>query len=557
MKALSFRKALPLFLLLGFTVAAMPARADDDPDEVALAKACDEGRLDDVKKLIFQGVSLDSNTGSYGETPLGNAADSDHLEVLQFLLDKGARPDFADNEGSTPLLHACNTDSTDCALALIKAGANVNQGSNWHRTPLMYAAQKGNDTIVAALLAAKADIDANCSDGPAVYWAVANNKPSTVKLLADAGANLALMPVGYDTRMYVYTLMATAVMKADGQMVDYLVSKGVSVESPDMDGRTALMAASFWSKADSVRELLAMGAKINAKDNKGRTALMETAFVGDTKMIELLLVKGADIDATDNQGETALTLAGDRGEVGVVDLLTQKGAQRTDTHIIATDPSPEPLTTAQAWALGVVALYAQKNGQNPYILGLNPHLLGFNAINDQAPLLKDGSGITSHDSLLKVLDDLRDHGYHTEYQNQGIALSRLSDTDLQNLIEQHIDKAVQIKATRDSYNKWQARTGLAWDICRSAYLVNMGYGAHYLTEQEAWDRLMEIARQAQGNFSSWQELSDNYLDGREIWSNKRDPDWDACAKLLLNPKEPNSPWNQLPWKTDLSSLSAN
>jgi hypothetical protein len=317
------------------------------------------------------------------------------------------------------------------------------------------------------------------------------------------------------------------------------------------------MAAAFWSKADSVTELLAMGAKINAKDNKGRTALMEAAFVGDTKMIELLLNKGADMDATDNQGETALTLAGDRGLVEVVDLLTKKGAKRTDLHLIATDPSPEPLTTAQAWALAVVALYPQINGQNPHTLGFNPHLLGFNATTDEAPLLKDGWGITGHDSLIKVLDDLHDHGDHAEYQNQGIALSRLSDTDLQNLIEEHIDKVVQIKATRDSYNKWQARTGLAWDICRAGYVINLAYDAHYLTEQEAWDRLMALARDAQANFSSWQELSDNFLDGREIWHNKREPAWDACAKLLLNPKETNSTWNQLSWKTDLTDVSAN
>ena len=63
---------------------------------------------------------------------------------------------------------------------------------------------------------------------------------------------------------------------------------------------------------------------------------------------------------------------------------------------------------------------------------------------------------------------------------------------------------------------------------------------------------MAIAKQTQDIFSSWQELSDNFLDGREIWAGARDPKFDACARLLLNPKDPNSPWNNIPWNTDLA-----
>ncbi len=96
------------------------------------------------------------------------------------------------------------------------------------------------------------------------------------------------------------------------------------------------------------------------------------------------------------------------------------------------------------------------------------------------------------------------------------------------------------------------KSGLAWDLCRAAYLVNGGYAAHYLNEPEAWDRLIAIAQTAQNNFSSWREMSDNFLDGREIWAGWRDPKFEACAQLLLNPHDPNSPWNQNPWKTDLS-----
>jgi hypothetical protein len=116
------------------------------------------------------------------------------------------------------------------------------------------------------------------------------------------------------------------------------------------------------------------------------------------------------------------------------------------------------------------------------------------------------------------------------------------------------EQAAGAKGLRAGYIKWKDRVGLAWDLCRMANLVNVGYDMHYISEEEAWSFLQVIARQTQAAFGSWQEMSDNFLDGREGWYGKRDPRYDACAQLLLNPGDPNSPWNQAPWKTDLSSL---
>jgi len=154
---------------------------------------------------------------------------------------------------------------------------------------------------------------------------------------------------------------------------------------------------------------------------------------------------------------------------------------------------------------------------------------------------------------LHELDDLRDKGHHTTYQSEGAKFAQMTDDQFQQVLQAHSNDVTAIKATRTSYLKWKDRSGLAWDLCRSAHLVNAGYSTHYLNESEAWDRLMPIAQQAQKNFSSWQEMSDNFLDGREIWANNRDPRFEACAQLLLNPQDMNSPWNQNPWKTNLSA----
>jgi hypothetical protein len=112
--------------------------------------------------------------------------------------------------------------------------------------------------------------------------------------------------------------------------------------------------------------------------------------------------------------------------------------------------------------------------------------------------------------------------------------------------------AVRLQAERDSYLKWQDRDALAWDLCRSAMQVNNGYAAGYISEPEAWQDQLAIAQVVQCTFTSWKEMSDNFLDGRQIWANLRDPHMEACAQLLLTPSETRSPWNQLPWETPLS-----
>jgi hypothetical protein len=66
---------------------------------------------------------------------------------------------------------------------------------------------------------------------------------------------------------------------------------------------------------------------------------------------------------------------------------------------------------------------------------------------------------------------------------------------------------------------------------------------------------MSVAQQVQTSFGSWDEMGENFLDGREIWSGKRDPKFDSSYRLLGNAKDPNSPWNQSPWNCDLSQPS--
>jgi len=550
----------------------------DSPDSI-LARACEQGDVTRVMTLVEQGAEVNATAGKYQITPLMAAA-TKNFDATMYLISKGAKLDAVDSEGNTALLRASFANSDNCAMELLSAGANPNLANTAGFSPLMAAAKNGDDALVKVLLDHQADVNATGAAPAAIWWAVAGDKLSTARELIDGGADLRLKAtVPADPKKPRLSLLGAAAATGDMDMMDLLLNHGLEVDSPGDDGTTPLMVAAEQDGTNALAKLLKAGAEVDAqnqagetaliraakhdrplaldmlheeranmdvKDKDGKTALIWAAISGNTRSAIYLIDHGADLNAIDDKGETALTWAGDTGNVTMVDLCKQKGAQRTDLHIIAKREPPVPLPPARAWAMAVGAIYLQRDGLDPKVLGAdgNP--------NQQQAMLRRDWNVTDEESLVRELDFLRDTGQHALYASKGANLGIMTDDQFTQVVRENPGYSTQIKALRVSYFKWKEHSGLAWDLCRASNLVNAGYTAHYFTEKEAWDRLLAIARLAQGTFTSWKDMSDNFLAGREIWANRRDPRFEACAQLLLNPQDPNSPWNQNPWKTDLS-----
>ena len=92
--------------------------------------------------------------------------------------------------------------------------------------------------------------------------------------------------------------------------------------------------------------------------------------------------------------------AGDHGDAPLVAYLAGKGAKLTDVHILPKPASNPPLTPAQSWALAVGAIYVQRNGTNP-------HVLGYDADTDDPENAKDELkrdwNVTNQVQLLRCL----------------------------------------------------------------------------------------------------------------------------------------------------------
>jgi len=120
--------------------------------------------------------------------------------------------------------------------------------------------------------------------------------------------------------------VADAAERQDETLVASLVAKGVSVNTTQPDGATALHWAVYHDRGPTVDLLLRRGAKVNAANDHGVTALALACEVGNVPMVERLLSAGADPNMATKTGVTPLMTAARAGSLPAVRALLAKRA---------------------------------------------------------------------------------------------------------------------------------------------------------------------------------------------------------------------------------------
>jgi hypothetical protein len=97
---------------------------------------------------------------------------------------------------------------------------------------------------------------------------------------------------------------------------------------------------------------------------------------------------------------------------------------------------------------------------------------------------------------------------------------------------------------------WRTHGSLwGWDLPRAIWLCRWGALAGFLSEEEAWERILGYASQLRQQFGSWAELGENYRAGFNFWSDDDDDgDVRSALETLQDPKYTNSPWTLNPWR---------
>ncbi|CAE7773104.1 ANKRD50, partial [Symbiodinium necroappetens] len=154
-------------------IVPFPESRLDDQSSIELCEAAARGQLAEVETLLQLPVdpdasmplmSIQNSKGavleiSRGVPALVAGARGGHAQVVELLVEAGARKDLCDREGKTALMCAAWCGHDRAVQLLLKAGAERDMRDNWGSTALIYAAEEGHAPIVRLLLKASAQTD--------------------------------------------------------------------------------------------------------------------------------------------------------------------------------------------------------------------------------------------------------------------------------------------------------------------------------------------------------------------------------------------------------------
>lgn len=123
------------------------------------------------------------------------------------------------------------------------------------------------------------------------------------------------------------TALADTAAHSDMAGVRAMIAQKADVNTPQVDGTTALHWASHYDDVETVKALLAAGANAKTTNRYGITPLAEACVNGNAEMIAMLVKAGADVNAPHAEGETPLMTAAKTGNPEAVKVLLDAGAQ--------------------------------------------------------------------------------------------------------------------------------------------------------------------------------------------------------------------------------------
>jgi len=289
-----------------------------------------------IEYLLTQpGNTVDKLTHD-GRIYLHWAAMRGNVELMEYLVAKGAKGNFVDGHGATPINFAAgggqqNTKVYDICLAHgadLKKDLN-NDGAN----ALLIAIPNDKDLALTNYFISKG-LDLKSTDAAgnnAFSYAARAGKIETLKALLQKGvpanSNAILMAAqgsrGGANSIEVYQYLESLKLKPNvigksgenalhaivrrpkqDEIIRYFLSKGVDVNKADEDGNTVFMNAAASNRDTATIGLLLSSVKnINLGNSKGVSALAMAVRSNSPEVIGYLISKGADIKTADKNGE--------------------------------------------------------------------------------------------------------------------------------------------------------------------------------------------------------------------------------------------------------------
>ncbi|MCE3233237.1 MAG: Pfs, and Ankyrin domain protein [Rickettsiaceae bacterium] len=269
------------------------------------------GDLDSMRSFFQKGAE-------YDELP-------DYWECA--IEEKVANANGIDSEGKTALHYAAENGHVDIIRFLLEKGADVNaqykknkenDRHNAMRTPLSCATENGHIAAMQLLLDNGADVNGirEKNVNAPLHFATLGGHLAAMQLLLDNGADINELTFNYGE-----TPFALGVYMDQLPAIQLLLNKGADVSLSNPLGYAAANG-----NLAVMQLLLDNGADVNTQNNDGGIPLVYAAANGQLAAMQLLINNGADVNENDDDGKIPLCIAAEEGDLAAIQLLLDNGA---------------------------------------------------------------------------------------------------------------------------------------------------------------------------------------------------------------------------------------
>ncbi|KAJ5726789.1 hypothetical protein N7493_005816 [Penicillium malachiteum] len=306
-------------------------------DQTPIMTAAWHGNFEIFQYLVSKGVDM-TKVDAKERTLLHLAAEGGDLGIVKFIFenaDQSKQSSLMETEnidGDTALLSAADYGHLEIVQYLLNKGAEIKKTSHQDWNALCLAAKNGRIGVVKFLvdhtaLGRECISEGTGHDGSTpLMLAVDNGKLDVTSYFIEKGADTT------KTDLLGNTLLHLAARISNTDMLEVLfenIPRGeqqTRLERPNNTGETPLEVATSYRNMHATTFFLAQGAQINTQGKIGEKMFQNAATCGHLELVQRLVDKRSDLlDYINEAEETGLSFAS-TGKIEVVEYLCTKGA---------------------------------------------------------------------------------------------------------------------------------------------------------------------------------------------------------------------------------------
>ncbi len=284
------------------------------------------GRLWEVKRFIDQGQNIEIKDHQ-GNSALMMAVQHGHIDIVYFLLEKGASRSLKNNKNQTPLDIAREKNHTEI-IALLRSTTRSLRAMFEGKLREIQKVKVSKRRLITGFAPFGPTVGASTTP-----TATLSSEKSATKTIFDAVKAGSLEEVKRHLRTGVdidirykgnrYSLLHVAAGAGQLELVRFLIDSGLDKDLQDNHYQsTPLHQAAYNGHHELVKFLLSKGVKLNVGNNFASRPLHHAADHGHVEVAKLLLSYGANPNVTDSDKKTPLDRAKQRNHTEIIKLLT-------------------------------------------------------------------------------------------------------------------------------------------------------------------------------------------------------------------------------------------